>query len=224
MDNMMNNTQGYPVQEQVAAPAAAPKNETVGFWAFLGLIVLFAIPIVGFIACIVFMFAPEKKSMKNYARAMMTWMVVNVLTTALIVSLLFSALGAALLPAINDSLGTEFESFGEVIRMANAVSNGDYSAVLPQFEEQLVELMGEEYRPFVEELCGGEYNELIEQVQNEEYDALLEDINNGEYDELLGKLSKKERQKLVEDLEAAAKGEASEVFGELNALIPEFKL
>ena len=221
MDNSMN-TQRYYVQEPLAAPPTAPKNETVGFWAFLGLIVLFAIPVVGFIACIVFMFVPEKKSIKNYARAVMTWMLVNVLTTALIVSLLISALGAALLPKINDSLGTEFQSFGEVIRMANAVSNGDYSAVLPHFEEQMVELMGEEYRPFVEELCSGEYNKLIEQVQNEEYDALLEDINNGEYDELLGKLSKKERQELVKELEAAAKGEASEVFGEINTLIPQF--
>ena len=56
-----------------AAPAAtAPeKTETVGFWAFFGLLILFALPFIGWIACIVFCFAPENKSMKNFAREML---------------------------------------------------------------------------------------------------------------------------------------------------------
>ncbi len=216
MEEMMN-TQGY-VQEQ----AAEPQSETVGFWAFLGLIVLFAIPVVGFIACIVFMFAPKKKSMKNYARAMMTWMVVNALTTILIVSLLISALGNALLPTINDALGTEFESFGEVVGVVGSVVKGDYSSMLPHFEEQLVELMGEEYRPFVQELCNGEYSELIEKLQNEQYEEVLNDLKSGEYDTLMDKLNKEERDELIKELEAAVNGELSDMFGEITNVIPQF--
>ena len=59
--------------ENIQAVAPEPKNETVGFWTYFGLSALFALPVVGLIAAIVFAFAPKNKSLKNYARVMMTW-------------------------------------------------------------------------------------------------------------------------------------------------------
>lgn len=220
-----------PVAEQPAAapqpvyPQAQPqekKDGVVNFWTFLGLIVLFAIPIVGFIACIVFMFAPKKQSLKNYARAMMVWMVANVVSTVLVVSLVLSLLGGMLLPSINEALNTEFDSFGEVLSIAGAAARGDYGSVLSHFEDQLIDQMGEEYAPFVKELCSGDYNDLFTKLQNGDYDAIANSIENGDYDGLLDTLDKETADEFVKEIQAAANGDVSDALNELKNMIPTF--
>lgn len=212
------------VHTEQAAPIPQPaemKNE-VGFWEFIGLIALFAIPVVGFIACIVFMFSPKRKSMKNFARATMTWMVVRIVATALIVSLLVTVIGNLLLPLINDGFGTEFEKIQDVFGIVADVQSGDYSGVVAQMRPQIEGIIGEEYAPLLDELESGEYNEMINQIKDQEYEAILNDIKDNKYPQLEEVLGEENLKTFSDELEKAANGEPSEFFDTVKGYIPSF--
>lgn len=208
------------------APEAAPVKETVGFWTYFGLAALFAIPVVGFIACLVFMFAPKCKSLKNYARATMAWMVTGLLITVLVVSALISIVGNLLLPMINDALedtvGIRFESVGEIVSSYTMLQKGDYTGVIALHKDKLIQLAGEENAPLIEELATGDYNDLFNQLQESEYDALLQDVKDGRYEELMEMAGDGAQEELIAELEKAADGEYSEMLEELKQVIPSF--
>lgn len=70
----------------------APKNlyqeeENVpSMWTFLGFMILFAIPVVGFIAALVMAFSLKNKALKNYSRASVVYsIVISVITVLLTV-------------------------------------------------------------------------------------------------------------------------------------------
>lgn len=75
----------YPSPARTANTAS---DEPAGFWSFFGLIFLFAIPVVGWIACIVCCFAPENRSLKNYARAHIAWKAVGTVVSVILSILL----------------------------------------------------------------------------------------------------------------------------------------
>lgn len=58
-------------------------------WAYFGLKVLYAIPIVGFILLIVFSFAPRNKNFKNFTRSYWCEMLVVIATLAIIFGILY---------------------------------------------------------------------------------------------------------------------------------------
>ncbi len=184
-------------------------DETVGFWTFFGLILLFSIPVIGLIACLIFMFAPKKKSMKNYARATMVWLALQIVSTILIVSILLTVIGNLALPSLNAQLGTDFQSAGEVLSITVDLMNGDYSSVIKQFSPQLIEALGEEYKPLVEELSNDEYNEIFKQLKDEQYDELLSDLKNKKYPQLAEAVGQDTYKKFTGELEKAANGEVS---------------
>ncbi len=212
-----------PVFEQTA-PA---KKEGVGFWAYLGMIVLFSLPVAGFIACFVMMFAPQNQSIKNFARAAMAWMVISVLLTVLCIVGLVLVIGNLALPAINDALGEalpgmEFSNFTEVIGLAGMVMNSDYSGIISTFKEPLLEQLGEEFEPLIDEIATGDYDPLIAQLKNREYTEAFEDIKNGEYERLEELLGKDAYQEFVGELEKAADEGYSETLDEALSVIPDF--
>lgn len=205
-------------------PEADTTTQVVGFWKFFGLIVLFAIPIVGFIAGIVFMFAPKNNNIKNYARAFITAAVANFVVTLIILSIILSAVGNMFLPAINDALGTEFESFSTILGTATAALSGDYAGVIEQLRPQLIEMLGEEYAGLIDELSDKKYNKLFKQLSNKEYREMLTDIKNNEYPNLKTVVGAEEFNGFVEELEKVADGHSSELFDELNKMLdPIFK-
>lgn len=207
---------------QPVAPVQDEADKPVGFWAYFGLILLFAIPVVGFIACIVFMFAPQRKSMKNYARAVMAWMVINFVSTIAVLSILLSVVGNLLLPMINVGLGTNFNSFNQLVSIATDAASGNYADVIAQMRPQLEDMMGEEMAPVLDEVSKPEYNEFFRQIVNEDYSALLSDLQEGQYPNLKNALGEEIYDEFMTELQSAANGEYSEVFEEIRDLIPDF--
>ena len=74
------------VAVEVETPKVVENNEQEGkepasLGAFFGLIVLFSIPIIGWIACIILAFAPKNKNIKNYARAKLIWIGIGIAVT-----------------------------------------------------------------------------------------------------------------------------------------------
>lgn len=204
-----------PVEEPVTPVPQSPA-ETVGFWTFFGLMALFAIPVVGLIAAIVFLFAPKKKTLKNYAGAVLTWTVLRLIAAATTVLLVLTLFGGMILPALNQQLGTDLNNIFEVIGLVSDLESGNYSKVIAQFRGPLLEMMGEEYAPLLDELASGNYDKLFHQIEEEEYDALLRDLENGEYKTLTDKLNPEDYKALTDELRSAAKGEHSELFDGLK--------
>lgn len=113
--------QTYQQQQQTYRPPApqpvapqpvssvAPTNKVVGTGTFFGLMFLFALPIVGLIACIIMAFAPKNKNIKNYARAMLIWTAIALVICGILIAL-FSVLAGTVINTINDSLSSYSDS------------------------------------------------------------------------------------------------------------------
>ena len=211
--------ENYEINQQAATQSKTPK-ETVSFWSYLGMILLFSIPVIGWIVCIVFMFAPKNKSKKNYARAAMTWMVLQLISLVLVLSLAISLIGAMLLPTINDALGTNFQSIHEVLDMSVDALAGDYTGMIIHFRPQLLEMMGEEYAAFLDELASGDYKDLFKQFKNEQYNEILNDLQNGKYPKLTATLKPEDYALVIQELESVANGEPSEIIDQIRSIAP----
>jgi len=102
------------------------ENRAAGIWPYFGLILLFSIPVVGFIACIVFSFAPKNKGLRNFSRAVLIWMVVGLLILALLIAAVLSALSFAmdaLFAALHEATGGEIGSFRDLTLALEALED-----------------------------------------------------------------------------------------------------
>lgn len=88
-----------PVYQQNFAPAAN-QSKTVSIGAYFGLMLLFSIPVIGFIACIITAFAPENKSLKNFARAILIWTIIAVILVGIL-----CAFGILFADVLTESVG-----------------------------------------------------------------------------------------------------------------------
>ena len=114
--------QAYPQPQQVyaqpvyqqpiyAQPAADPTTKVASTGTYFGLMLLFALPIIGFIACIIMAFAPKNKNIKHFARAMLIWTIIGLVIGGLLVAGLM-ALSNVLTDLMNQATGGEL---GELI-------------------------------------------------------------------------------------------------------------
>ncbi len=107
--------QTYTPPVQNTAPVAAapdPKSKVVGTGTFFGLQLLFAIPVIGWLACLIMAFAPKNKNIKHYARAMLIWLIIG-LVVAVALFFLFKWIGGVLTDYINNATDGAFGGFGD---------------------------------------------------------------------------------------------------------------
>ena len=97
-----------PVYQQpvYAQPAADPTTKVASTGTYFGLMLLFALPIIGFIACIIMAFAPKNKNIKHFARAMLIWTIIGLVIGGLLVAGLM-ALSNVLTDLMNQATGGE---------------------------------------------------------------------------------------------------------------------
>ena len=81
-----------------SAPAAQPVSTAYYFWMML----LFAIPVIGLIVCLVTAFSGEDASRKNFSRAALIWIVVGVVL-AVVAVVALALLSNAAMPIIRSS-------------------------------------------------------------------------------------------------------------------------
>ena len=154
------------MEENTVVAQAEPKKKDpneVGFWSYLGLVVLFLIPVVGLIASIVFSFAPKNRNVKNFARAAMTLWIVEVLVIAI-------ALGSIvlMLRAITDAI-SDYLTDPDVL-----ATLGPIGGILSQIPEEDLKVLLEEYQKsgitgVMKKLTSGEFDDLISQFENGEF-------------------------------------------------------
>ena len=83
----------------------APVNTSYFFWMQL----VFALPFIGWIICIICAFAPKNESKKHFARAILIWGIVGLIITAVVVGISL-ALGVMVGGIVNEAL-PELEEF-----------------------------------------------------------------------------------------------------------------
>ena len=105
--------QSYQAQQTYTQPAPDPASKVVGTGAYFGLMLLFALPIIGQLACLIMAFAPKNKNIKHFARAQLIWMVIGIIIAALVIG------GIVLLvntfsDYIAEATGGEFNGLGDL--------------------------------------------------------------------------------------------------------------
>jgi len=99
----------------------------VGTGYFFGMILLYAIPIVGWIACILTALKGKHQTKKNFAKAMMIWLIIG-LILSLIMGAVITWLGTLLIDYINEMAAAELGTTGEIGELQDLLNQ------LQQFE------------------------------------------------------------------------------------------
>ena len=182
------------VSAPVYAPLPAQIDPVVGTGAFFGLEFLFALPLIGFICCLIFSFAPKNRNLKHYARGKLIWSIIALVLSILLI--LCAAIFLQALPGmVSEELGIEvnelddifsiagelpelIEELGGIEEVAGLVGNmGDIAGIVGQLGEiegieQVISEIGEMEN--IEEVIGALENlENIESVVGE-----MENIEN----------------------------------------------
>lgn len=192
------------VSAPVHAPLPAQTDPVVGTGAFFGLEFLFALPLIGFICCLIFSFAPKNRNLKHYARGKLIWSIIALVLSILLI--LCAAIFLQALPGmVSEELGIEvnelddifsiagelpelIEELGGIEEVAGLVGNmGDIAGIVGQLGEiegieQVISEIGEMEN--IEEVIGALENlENIESVVGdmeniENIEELAEQIND----------------------------------------------
>ncbi len=95
--------QPTPPTVQQPIPATETTYKPVGTGVYFILSILFALPIIGFIACIVIAKTAKNQSLKNYAKATLIWYILSLVLT-LVLTILFFILGGSLMSYISQMI------------------------------------------------------------------------------------------------------------------------
>ena len=79
------------------SPEEYAKKSVVSTGAFFGLNLLFSLPAIGWIICLVMAFAPQNQNIKNFARAKLIWIAIGIILgiiAGVILSALFNEIGS----------------------------------------------------------------------------------------------------------------------------------
>ncbi|MBQ4290814.1 MAG: zinc ribbon domain-containing protein [Clostridia bacterium] len=131
-------------QHPAAIPAAeipsSKETAVAGVGAFFGLMILFSLPIIGFICCIVFCFVPENKNIRHFAIGYLLYSLLCTLITILIV------VGIVMLlkPLVEETIPKMIEEFKEQFQdmipgLANIQDLGDLGNLSAQDWQKILE-------------------------------------------------------------------------------------
>ena len=105
------------VSTPVYAPLPAQTDPVVGTGAFFGLEFLFALPLIGFICCLIFSFAPKNRNLKHYARGKLIWSIIALVLSILLI--LCAAIFLQALPGmVSEELGIEVNELDDIFSIA----------------------------------------------------------------------------------------------------------
>ena len=83
---MYQSPQGFPpAYNEEPRPMSGGKYSVVGTGTYFGLMILFSIPVIGFIACIIFACgAGKNENIRNFARAKLIWSLISLVITVIL--------------------------------------------------------------------------------------------------------------------------------------------
>lgn len=115
--------QQYRPQDE-EKPAPGGKYSVLSTGEFFGLLFLFCLPVIGWIACTVFAFVSKNENRKHFARAVLIWLLIGVVL-AFIISLIFFWIGNAVF--INVPNNGRFHGIPEFYEHFQEFENGGFN-------------------------------------------------------------------------------------------------
>lgn len=88
-----------------------PESKVVSTGAYFGLQLLFALPVIGLISCIIMCAAPKNENIKHFARATLIWTVIGFLLAGVLVAMV-ALLGKSLMDYMGEFTGGGLTGFG----------------------------------------------------------------------------------------------------------------
>ena len=95
-----------PAPQPAPGPAPETRSKEISTAGYFWLMLLFAIPVIGLIALLIFAFAVKNKNLRNFARAILIW---------IIVALVLSVIAFILMKIFGVDLSSVIESIENVI-------------------------------------------------------------------------------------------------------------
>ncbi len=130
----------YQEQETYTQTVPDPASKVVGTGAYFGLMLLFAIPIIGFIACIIMAFAPKNKNIKHFARATLIWMVIALVLAGVLIAVI-TLMTNVITNYVNQLTDGQFSGFGDLFGQL-----GDLEGLMEQYGSGDLEGLMEQYQ------------------------------------------------------------------------------
>lgn len=99
------------------------KYGVVGTGTYFGLMFLFAIPVIGWIICIIMAFASKNENKKHFAKAMMIWIIIGIVLSV-VGYFVFRWLGGMITDYINTEFGGQFGDLQDMLEQFKQFENG----------------------------------------------------------------------------------------------------
>ncbi len=170
-----------PAPEQDAARVAP-----VSTAAFFGYKVLYGIPVIGWILCLVFSFTQKNVNKRNFARATLIGLIISLVITCVIGFVAVKVAEHFIQQMAFEALGGEMGDIGAVKDVLDELKDGKYDHVIQRIEDgefgEHPELSG-----LMDDLRDGGIMAVVDQFQSGGFTDVAENFANGEYDELIQK-------------------------------------
>ena len=150
-----NQTPPKPVPAPAAVQPPQAKNpDTVGTGYFFGMMLVYALPLIGLIICLITAFTGKNQSKRNFAKAFLIWLIIGIIL-AVIVAVLISVLGGMVTDYIEETIGFDINAVQNLGDISNVNENANLSGL--ENLEDLSEL---------EDMSGLENLEDLQQLQD----------------------------------------------------------
>ena len=116
-----------PTPPQEASPKGG-RYGVVSTGAYFGLMLLFAIPVIGWIVCIIMAFTPKNENIKHFAKAMLIWIVIGIVLSVA-AYFVFRWLSGSITDYINQATDGAFGDWKDIFGQLDGIKNGDFSSI-----------------------------------------------------------------------------------------------
>ena len=118
-----------PVPGSDAPPAKGSRYAVMGVGAYIGIMLLYSLPIVGIIACIIVTFAAKNQNLRNFSKAMLILLIVGIVIS-IAVSIFLGLFWEAVIESITASAGGVA---GDIVGSSSASEAGGILDLLGMF-------------------------------------------------------------------------------------------
>ena len=124
------------------SPIQTPENRQdavryapVSTGAFFGYKILYGIPVIGWILCIVFSFTQKNVNKRNFARATLIGMIISLVLTCLLAVAVVKVAEVVIEQVAMEALGGSLEELGPVKDVLDELKDGKYDEMISRVED-----------------------------------------------------------------------------------------
>ena len=172
--------------DQPQTPQDPRQFAPVSTGAFFGYKLLYGIPVIGWILCLVFSFTEKKVNKRNFARATLIGLIISLVITCVIGFAVVKVAQVVIEQVMMETLGDSFGEMGAMKDVLNELQDGKYDDLIRRIEDgefgDHPELSG-----MMDELRDGGILAIMDQMENGGFEDVMENFAMGEYDDLIQK-------------------------------------